>query len=171
MKMKARKPAAIMDMDGTLADVSSIRHLVDGVNSKRDFHAFHRASEFVPAIPQAIRFGKRHHRAGNLILIVTARKRLWEGVTTTFLEREVAHHFPYVTPIYMRADNDDRKDYEVKKDILAEIRERYRVVAACDDNPNVIQLWREEQIPEIEVIPGWDEDDAAKLATEANRAN
>ncbi|ACH63199.1 polynucleotide kinase [Mycobacterium phage Cali] len=169
MKMRARPSAAIMDMDGTLADVSTIRHLVDGIQTKKDFHAFHAASEFVPANKQAIAFGKRHHRKGNLILVVTARKKMWERVTLNFLDREVVHHFPVVLPIFMRGNDDNRKDIEVKRDILAEIRERYTVVAACDDNPNVIKLWEEEQIPEIEVIPGWDHDAAARYAVAANR--
>lgn len=169
MKMSARKNAVIVDMDGTLANVSSIRHLVDGINTKKDFNAFHEASEFVPANRQAIDFCVRHHKAGDLILILTARMRQWEGATERFLTRELVPYAPYVSPIWMRADGDYRKDREVKCEILAEIRKTYNVVAACDDNPNVIELWEEEGIPEIEIIPGWDYDAAAKYAAVANR--
>lgn len=171
MKMRARPDAVIADMDGTLADVSTVRHLVDGINSKKDFDAFHTASEFVPAHKQAVQFCVRHHKAGRKVLIVTARMRMWEGVTTRFLDRELAPHAPYVTPIFMRADGDYRKDREIKCEILAEIREHYNIVAAVDDNPNVIALWEDEGIPEIEVVPGWDYDAAAKYAAIANRVN
>lgn len=170
MKMRAMPTAAIVDMDGTLANVSSIRHMVDGINTPKDFHAFHRASEFVPANRQAIQFCKRHHKAGNLILVVTARMRMWEDATTSFLEREAAHHFPWVTPIWMRRDGDTRSDREIKEEIFEEISQSYRVVAACDDNPSIVSLWEEKQIPEIEVVPGWDYDAAAKYASAANRA-
>lgn len=173
--------AAIVDMDGTLANVSSIRFHVDGsrtytqangrVRPVKNFDAFHAASEFVPANPQAIEFCRRHYLAGTHILVVTARMRKWEGVTTRFLEREARPHFTWVEPIYMRIDDDFRKDVEVKRDILAEIQQDYTVVAACDDNPNVIALWEESQIPEIEVIPGWDHDAAAKYAALANRTH
>lgn len=177
----SKPTAVIVDMDGTLANVSSIRFHVDGTQTRtqangrvravKNFDAFHAASEFVPANQQAIDFCVRHHEAGHVVLIVTARMRKWEGVTARFLERECASRFPWVTPIYMRADNDHRRDVEVKRDILAAIREEYDVVAACDDNPNVITLWKEEAIPEIEVVPGWDHDAAKKYAELANQSN
>lgn len=169
MKMSARKDAAIVDMDGTLANVSSIRHLVDGINTKKDFHAFHEASEFVPANKQAVDFCVRQHRKGRVVLILTARMRQWEGATERFLTRELIPYAPYVSPIWMRTDGDYRKDREVKAEILAEIRKTYNVVAACDDNPSIIELWEAEGIPEIEIVPGWDYDAAAKYAAVANR--
>jgi hypothetical protein len=55
----------------------------------------------------------------------------------------------------MRADNDFRPDYEVKKDILARIRNSWDVVEAWDDNPNVTRLWQEEGIPFV-LVPGWE---------------
>lgn len=170
MKMRARRDAAIVDMDGTMADVSTIRHLVDGINSKKDFHAFHRASEFVPANKQAIDFCRRHHKAGRAILVVTARMEMWREVTENFVMRELT--VPHGVPVeqqYHRADGDYRKDREVKAEILADIRERYNVVAACDDNPAIIELWEAEGIPEIEIVPGWDHDAAAKFAAVANK--
>ena len=169
MKMRARPDAVIVDMDGTLANVSSIRHLVDGINSKKDFNAFHKASEFVPANKQAVDFCVRHHKAGRKVLILTARMRMWEGATTRFLDRELAPHAPYVKPIFMRADRDYRKDREIKTEIFDEISQHYNIVAACDDNPAIVELWEEKGIPEIEVVPVWDVEAAAKYAAKANR--
>jgi hypothetical protein len=57
--------------------------------------------------------------------------------------------------MFMRGWNDSRKDYEVKKEILGRIRNRYNVVFAIDDNPAVIQLWKDENVPHI-IVPGWD---------------
>lgn len=170
MKFKAIKDAAIVDMDGTLADVRNIRHMVDGLNQKKDFHAFHRASEFVPANKQAIDFCIRHHKAGDAIVIVTARMEEWRPHTKRFIDRELveAHGVP-VADQFHRNDGDYSKDYEVKKAILAKVREKYNVVAAIDDNPAIITLWEEEEIPEIEVVEGWDHDAAAKYAARANR--
>jgi phosphoserine phosphatase len=170
MKMRAKHNAALVDMDGTMADVSSIRHLVDGLKTKKDFHAFHTASEFVPANKQAIDFCRRHHKAGDKILIVTARMEEWRQPTWRFAERELV--IPYGVPVerqYHRADGDYRKDREVKAEILVEIRKEFNVVAACDDNPNIVSLWEDEGIPEIEVVPGWDIDAAAKYAAMANK--
>jgi len=164
------KTAAIVDMDGTMANVSGIRHMVDGINQKKDFHAFHRASEFVPANKQAINFCRRHHKAGNAILVVTARMLMWKPNTTRFYTRELtdAYGVPVERDFY-RPDGDYRPDYEIKKEILAQVREEFHVVAACDDNPNVIKLWEEEGIPEVEVVPGWDHEAAAKYAAVAKK--
>lgn len=169
------KPTAVLaDMDGTLANVSSVRFHVDGTNTItqkngrvrpiKNFDAFHAASEFVPANQQAIDFCVRHQQAGDHVLIVTARMRKWEGVTTRFLGRTCADQFTWWPHIYMRDDGDHRKDVEVKREIFAEISETFDVVGAVDDNPNVIALWEELGVPEIEVVPGWDYDAAAKYA-------
>ncbi|QZE10569.1 polynucleotide kinase [Mycobacterium phage ScoobyDoobyDoo] len=167
MKMRGKPQAALIDMDGTLANVSGIRHYVRRPN--RNFHRFHEASEFVPANREAIAFGKRQHKLGRKNLIVTARMRMWETATRNFLEREVAHHFPYEPTIYMREDGDHRKDVEIKRELFAAISEQYNVVAACDDNPSIIALWEELQIPEIVVVPGWEEESANAYAEAANR--
>lgn len=167
--MSARKNAVIVDMDGTLANVSTIRHLVDGINSKKDFNAFHAASEFVPANKQAIDFCRRHHKDGVAIVIVTARMEEWRPHTKRFIDRELTErHGVPIADQFHRADRDYRKDYEVKKEILAKVREKYDVIGAIDDNPNVITLWEEEGIP-TELVPGWDHDAAAQFAAKANR--
>lgn len=142
--------AVIFDMDGTLCDVTSIRHHVTG--AKRNFHAFHTESASCPPHPHVVEAARRMHREGKAVLIVTARKRRYERLTGFWL---ALHQVPS-DGLYMRADEDDRPDYEVKRDILARIRRRYRPVLAWDDNPAVIQLWQEEGIP-YELVPGWGE--------------
>jgi len=57
----------------------------------------------------------------------------------------------------MRADNDNRPDYEAKKDILNKINELWEVTHAVDDNPHVIKLWEENNIPTTK-IGTWDGD-------------
>jgi hypothetical protein len=175
------KPKAVLaDMDGTLANVSSVRFHVDGSVTKpkasggvkviKNFDAFHAASEFVPANQQAIDFCVRANNQGYRVLIVTARMRKWEGVTTRFLERTCREFFDWEPHIYMRTDGDHRKDVEVKREIFAEISQSFDVVGAVDDNPAIITLWEEMGIPEIEIVPGWDHDAAAKAAALINAA-
>ena len=57
----------------------------------------------------------------------------------------------------MRGDDDHRRDYEVKLDILALIRKTHNVILAIDDNPAVIQLWVDQGIETL-VVPGWIEE-------------
>lgn len=143
-----RPSAAIFDMDGTLADVSSIRHLVEGQH--RNFHEFHMQSVNVPPNQQAVDLLHQFAAQGHHIAIVTARKAKYRNPTAMWL---AIHRIPSDS-MHMRADNDSRPDYEVKKDIHRRLSSQFDIVHAVDDNPNVIRLWQENNIP-VTVIPGW----------------
>ena len=56
---------------------------------------------------------------------------------------------------FMRGNDDNRKDYEVKKDMLNTIRKNWEVIYAVDDNPSIIKLWTEEGIPTT-IVDGWE---------------
>ncbi len=78
-------------------------------------------------------------------------------------EKPAIHRFPAAMGRRIRAmcavvcdDHDGRPDVEVKADILARIRRTWTVVAAVDDNPSVVGLWRSHGIP-THVVPGWDD--------------
>lgn len=144
-----KRPCAIFDMDGTLANVSGIRHLV--AQRPKDFDAFHRESVNVPPNHEVVALAQDFHDNGIDVVVVTARKHMWRNQTAWFL---AMHEVPSVA-LFMRHDKDQRKDVEVKRDILARIRQTWEPVAAVDDNPSVVALWVEEGIP-THVVPGWD---------------
>jgi hypothetical protein len=149
--MIRRKPiAVIVDVDGTLADVRDIRHHV--ATKPKDFDAFHAASAHVPPNQQAIDFVLKHHAAGHVIVVVTARRQHWADVTTDWLKRHMP--VPFDGPFH-RQDDDFRPDFQVKKDIHTYLARNYDIRAACDDNPNVIALWTKIGIP-VDVVPGWE---------------
>lgn len=139
-----------MDMDGTLCDVSDIRHYVRG--ESRNFDKFHRASLFCPP-NTGVLFACLSWKvlAKTPVLIVTARDARYEQVTRDWL-------FKYgviYDALYMRPWGDQRPDYVVKSEILAQIRaDGYNPVLAYDDNPSVIQLWEENNIKTV-TVPGW----------------
>lgn len=149
--IKIKPLAYIFDVDGTLANVDPYIHHVRGSN--RDYEAFHEASvdalpnfEVVQMLNEAF-FDQMH------ILIVTSRKEKWRGLTSYWLAKnDIGHH-----ALYMRSDDDDRPDYEVKKDILININKHWNVFHAVDDNPNVIRLWQDYGIPTTK-IGDWDGD-------------
>lgn len=146
--MRTIQKARIFDIDGTLCDVRSIRHHVTG--TRRDFDAFHRESVNCPPHPHVVEAARNSLAEGVAPLIVTARQAKYRNVTAFWL---AMHDIPSDV-LYMRATGDMRPDYEVKRDILARIRNRYDVIEAWDDNPSVIQLWTEENIPHV-LVPGW----------------
>jgi len=146
-----KKNAIIFDMDGTLADVSSIRHYLRQDNGNKDFNTFHSESVNVPAHSHVVNAAQVAHMLGKAVLVVTARKHMWRHHTAWWL----AMHGVPSDMLMMRGNEDYRKDYLVKKDMLDTIRQAYNVIHAWDDNPSVIQLWKDEGIP-CTVVPGWD---------------
>lgn len=146
-------PAVIVDMDGTLADVTSIRHHVR--RPARDFDAFHAASVDVPVNEWVRGVAVDAHAAGLAVLIVTARKARWRHHTAWFL---ALHDVPSAALI-TRADTDQRPDTEVKRSMLNDwIRPAWTPVLAVDDNPSVLRMWESEGIPTVRV-PGWEDAD------------
>ena len=144
------KPTAhIYDVDGTLANVDPYLHYVRGSN--RDYNAFHEAS--IDALPNVnvLEMLNNSVSDGHSILVVTSRKEKYRGLTSMWLAKNnIRSH-----GLFMRAENDNRPDYEAKKDMLTEIRKHWNVVHAIDDNPNVIKLWEEYGIPTTK-IGTWD---------------
>lgn len=145
--------AVIFDMDGTLANVSGIRHFLRPNNEKtwKDFSTFHRESVNVPPHSHVVNAAQVAHMLGHKVLIVTARKYMWRNQTAWWL----ALHGVPSDMLIMRGNKDHRADYEVKKDMLATIRQAYTPIYAWDDNPNIIRLWKEEGIPHT-IVEGWE---------------
>lgn len=140
--------AVIFDVDGTLADVTSIRHHV--LQRRKDFDAFHSLSVNVPPHQHVVDLAHQAKADGHAVIVVTARSTQWRNHTAMWL---ALNGIPS-DAMFMRKQGDHRKDVLVKADILARIRTQYEVVHAVDDNPSIIALWKSEGIPTTRV-PGW----------------
>jgi FMN phosphatase YigB (HAD superfamily) len=152
-----KRPAVIFDMDGTLADVSSIRHHLRKYDETKrrivkHFNKFHERSVDVPAHDYVVNAAQVAHMLGLDILVVTARKHMWRHQTAWWL----AMHGVHSDALFMRGNLDNRPDYEVKKDILETIRRQWDVIHAFDDNPSIIKLWTEEGISTT-MVDGWED--------------
>ena len=145
-----RIPAVIVDLDGTLVDVSAIRHFVDGSN--RDFDMFHRASVGCPPIKETLNFLAMYRSQGLKILIVSARSDKYLALTNMWL----AINDIQCDELIMRSSADPRPDIEVKTSMFHRLATKYRVLAAIDDRPELLSNWSELGIPVthfIEVPP------------------
>lgn len=156
-----KKTAYIFDMDGTLADVSGILHYIkksfdDSPEEKftKKFQLFHSEGVNVPPHQEAVDLLNFAKDAGHHILVVTARREMWRPHTSMWL----ALNNIYSDALFMRNNHDNRKDYEIKQDILNHILQLWDVVHAVDDNPKVIKLWEENGIPTTK-IGTWDGND------------
>ncbi len=143
------RECAIFDMDGTLANVSSMRHFVRVC--PKDFNKFHSESVNVPPNPEVVALAHDFHNQGIDIVIVTARRAMWRNHTAMWL---ALNGVPSVA-LFMRGNKDHRSDVHIKRDILHQIRKSWKVVWAVDDNPSIIKLWKDEDIP-VTIVEGWE---------------
>lgn len=149
--MKLNRPKIkVYDIDGTLVDVSSVRHhVVSGIKEK-NFDKFHRASVDCPPIDWVVEDARKAKAEGYGVFQVTARDEQYRSLTSWWL----AEHEVPSDKLEMRPLKDQRADYLVKRDIVNRLLLDYDIVEAHDDNPNIWVLWEEFDIPCVKV-PGW----------------
>lgn len=149
-----KQEAVIFDVDGTLVDVTSIRHHVVASApgfTHRNSDAFHGSSANCPPNQEVVDAFRAVKDSGKAAIVVTARMERHSFVTTLWLSENGAADYD---KIYFRKNFDPRPDAEVKREILRQIEKDYKVVHAWDDNPSIIALWESEGIP-VTHIPGW----------------
>ncbi|HET6152017.1 MAG TPA: hypothetical protein VFE15_03625 [Marmoricola sp.] len=122
-------------MDGTLCDVRTIRHFVEG--RRRNFHAFHSASVSCPPYPEVLEVVEAARASGLAILVVTAREARWSFHTALWLRE---HGIAY-DEMLMRRTGDHRPDSAVKTQIARRLVRRYDPVLAVDDRTEIIAVW------------------------------
>lgn len=146
-----RRPARILDVDGTLCNVTSVRHHVMRPRELKDFDAFHAGSADCPPNQMALDYARETVTLGMVPVVVTARMERWRNLTRTWLQRHMPVEFD--GPFH-RQDGDTRSDRVVKLEILRYLRRHYDIRGAIDDNPEVIALWRSQGVP-VTIVPGW----------------
>lgn len=128
--------AVIVDVDGTLCDVSSIAHLVEGED--RDFHAFHAASADCPPHAAVVEAVRARREAGSGVLLVTSREFIWRDLTLDWLNQ---HAIAY-DELVMRIVGDYRPDHVVKAEMLDDLGSRgWEVTDAWEDRDDIAELW------------------------------
>jgi predicted kinase len=131
------------DLDGTLDNVSSVRHFLDrDERGRRNFDMFHRSSLFTPPNEEVVQMLKDAKAAGLAVLITTARGAEYSEVSQRWLDE---NDIPYDN-YYCRPQGDFRPDYEVKKDMYDQISKYYDLVHQVDDNPQAVQAWEEKGV-------------------------
>lgn len=138
--------AVLVDLDGTLVDVASIRHLVAG--ARRDFDAFHRASIDCPPKAETLLLIDSYKRNGTKIIVVSSRSNAYLPLTNMWLALNAIE----VDEIYMRDSKDSRPDVQVKTEMLETIRKKYIVEAAIDDREDLLENWANHGVPTLHQI-------------------
>jgi hypothetical protein len=134
LMMPADRRIVIVDMDGTLADVSHRLHYLNGPT--KNWSSFFAFMDDDPPSTVIVDWVK------NLppdyeVVIVTGRPEKFRANTESWLRK---YDIPY-SRIIMRRSGDHRPDYVVKKELLDQVGQ-HSVAFVIDDRPTVCEMWR-----------------------------
>ena len=143
-----RQRAVIVDMDGTLCDVSAVVHLQAEPDG---FTAFHDACADCPPHRAVVEWCVEHHGRGHAILVLTGRDD-WSRELT---EQWLSEHLPIpIAGLHMRGDGDFRSNIVIKREIHSQLAQIFDIRAAIDDDPEIVGLWQEVGIP-VAMVLDW----------------
>lgn len=140
----------IFDLDGTLAEVSHRRSLVE--SDGKDWDAFFAAMHL--DTPRAViveLYGILGESGRFEMVIVTGRPERYRAPTEAWL----SSHEIKSDRLLMRRDGDRREDAIVKQEFLMGLRAGGKqVFIAVDDRDSVVAMWRREGITCLQCAPG-----------------
>ena len=144
--------AKIFDIDGTLVNVTTISHLIDGTaygtKPPEFYDEYHNKAIDAPPVDWVVNAARMAITEGYIVILITARKVMYSVQTTVFLGK---NNIPY-HHLCMRNNDDDRPDHEYKEEVLHRlIAMGYDIEEAYDDNPNIIKLWQKNGIKTVYV--------------------
>jgi FMN phosphatase YigB (HAD superfamily) len=134
------KPKAIIvDCDGTLCNID---HRIWRIQQNpKDWEGFHSEMHLDPVnenVKRAVKAWAEDHE----ILFVTGRFEKYKSMTSAWLARNLPETISNYR-LYMRKDDDYRKDAEVKQEIYQyQIHPFFDVRLVLDDRKRVVDMWR-----------------------------
>ena len=152
MTATIRKPAVLVDIDGTLAhfDPEAVREWVLGeVKMWPEFFAHMREA---PVKEEVLRLVNILRASGETILLCSGRPEAYVEDTTAWLDLRGIEY----DGLYLRKPGDDaRLDEDVKEELLATIRnDGYEPWLVIDDRTAVVNHWRHLGLCCLQCAPG-----------------
>lgn len=131
-----KKKCILVDIDGTLADISERRKILKETNNWDLFFENILQDRVNNWCLEIISKFKADHS----IIVVTGRMSKHSDKTLRWL----SNNNVFFTEIFFRKDNDYRSDEVVKEEIyLEKIFPNYKVIFVLDDRARVVKKWRE----------------------------
>ena len=129
---------AIFDVDGTLMDINHRRKYVE--SDHKNWKKFFEYMEFDTIRDDVFQLAHALEADGYVIIVCSGRNERHRELT----EKQLAFGKLKYEALMMRADDDYRPDWEVKREMLARMRnEGLHPKIAVDDRPSVVMMWRE----------------------------
>lgn len=132
----------LFDIDGTLADLNGRQKFLK--QAKPDWQSFNaKMEEDLPNFPVVALYKALYESKKFEIILVSGRQERFRKVTQTWL---AWHEIPFNT-LLMRADDDQRPDWQVKQDILKTLQAQGKeILFTIDDRQSVVDMWRNDGI-------------------------
>lgn len=136
-----KKLGVIVDVDGTIA-----------IMGNRNPYATNQDVLYDRPNTDIIELVLMYEKQGYEIIFVSGRegkKECYEA-TKKWIEQNIGKY-----KLMMRKENDTRKDYIIKKEILQNLQEQgYEIKIAIDDRNQTVQMWRNNEITTLQVEEG-----------------
>jgi predicted secreted acid phosphatase len=137
----------ILDIDGTLADISHRRHHVE--KKPKDWKAFFQNMSQDKAIHAIVRLCNILYASELKILLCSGRSEEHRAETVQWLaENGVQYH-----DLILRRDGDRRTDVIVKREMLAGL-DKSKILFVVEDRSGVVEMWRSEGLVCLQCAPG-----------------
>lgn len=138
------KPHAIIcDLDGTLALLGK-RSPFDASTAEEDILNHPIAHILKVYAHQTITDVK--------LILLTGREERYRTQTENWLKK---HDITHYKNLYMRKNNDRRKDFIIKKEIYEKyIKNSYEILFVLEDRDQVVRMWRDEGLTCLQVAYG-----------------
>jgi hypothetical protein len=159
--MKMRN-AIVVDINGTLSDVSKVVHFIKGAD--KDWVSFFGHMNDVPVNPMVRDFIKRF-KPGHSIVLVSGAPDRYEPQTRSWLAQ---HSVPF-DDLFFRPAWDKRRGWQFKKTLYeTRLKNLYHVKLVLDDKADACDMWTKQKL-ECWKLPS-DMDDAGRnLSTEPGK--
>ena len=127
------KPAFIVDLDGTLADIGN-RNPYDASDCMND-----KINLTLHSVLIALTVLLKAYE----VLIVTGRKEVFKTQTENWLKDNGVEY----SKLFMRTNDDNRSQVIFKEEVLRGILKEYRPTLAFEDSWRVAEMYRRNEIP------------------------
>jgi len=152
-----KQKAIIVDIDGTIADLTHRLHFIMPPNKKRNYPAFFETMAKDTPKKNVIEIVEHLAKTYKIVLI-TGRPEAWRKATQDWLhEHTVEVWLASLDDLHMRPDDDFISDEILKARIYDEkIKDRYDVIGIFEDRQCVVDMWRKKGLTCFQVDQ-WEE--------------
>lgn len=142
------RPWLLVDIDGTLSDISHRLHLIR--KPKPDWDAFNKACQSDKVKAEVALLVIEMKAAGYKVAILTGRSDEVSSLTAEWL----AWFGIEYDVLFMRKRGDYRSDHVIKKEWYDEHFKDKKVLFVLEDRDRVVEMWREQGLTCLQVQKG-----------------